>query len=220
MPLLFIDLDNTVSDRAASFHRWAERYLTDRFGQATAEQIEAMVLADGDGLTNKVHAAAEFAKVLGLDPGEQAEIIKVMRAGTLENLEPTPGNIEALDKASAAGFTPFIITNGNPQQQDAKLARLGLADHVAGMVVSEAVGIAKPDPEIFRIAAREVGKSLAGAWMVGDSAEADIVGGAAAGLETCWIHRGRDYPVDLPRPTLIASNFIEAVDAILTAADD
>lgn len=220
MPLLFVDLDNTVSDRAASFRRWARAYLIERFGDASDEQIEAMVTADGDGLTSKAEAAAEFAKVLNLDAAEQAEIIKVMRAGTLERLEPTPGHIEALDKARKAGFTPFIVTNGNAAQQEAKVARLGLAGHIAGMVVSEAVGVAKPDPDIFRIAARQAAMSLAGAWMVGDSAEADIVGGAAAGLETCWLRRGRSYPIELVRPTLVANSFIEAVDAILAAAEE
>ncbi|MGB3954887.1 MAG: HAD family hydrolase [Brooklawnia sp.] len=51
MPLLFVDLDNTLSDRAASFRCWAADYLTERFGSASSEMLEAMVVADGDGFT-------------------------------------------------------------------------------------------------------------------------------------------------------------------------
>ena len=149
MPMLFVDLDNTISDRASSFRRWAHTYLTDRFGRADEQLISAMVVADGDGLRHKPEVAADLARLLDLTPAEQAEIIVVLRAGTLDELQPTPGIIESLDAARAAGFEPFIVTNGRPSQQEGKIAKLGLADHVAGMVVSEAVGVAKPDPEIF-----------------------------------------------------------------------
>lgn len=220
MPLLFVDLDNTISDRAASLRRWAVEYLTERFGEASDEMVEAMVVADGDGLTSKVKAAAAYAEVLGLDEDEQANIITVMRAGTLEHLESTPGITEALDRAAAAGYTPFIVTNGKVSQQAAKVAKLGLADHVAGMVVSEGVGIAKPDPEIFRIAAYQAGHTLAGAWMIGDSAESDVEGAAAAGLDSVWLRRGRSYPAGVTRPTLMADSFPQAVDLVLTHGDD
>lgn len=220
MPLLFVDLDNTISDRAASLRAWAVDYLTERFGEASDEMVEAMVLADGDGLTNKAEAAAAYAQVLGLDADEQAQIIKVMRAGTLARLAPTPGIAEALDRAAASGYTPFIVTNGRVSQQEGKVARLGLAEHVAGMVVSEGVGVSKPDPEIFRIAAAQAGQTLAGAWMIGDSAEADIQGAAAAGLDSVWLRRGRSYPSGVTRPTLMADSFAEAVDLVLNASDD
>lgn len=72
MPLLFVDLDNTLSDRAASFRRWAAEYLNERFGEASKQMIDAMVIADGDGITSKSEAAAALAEVLGLNPAEQA----------------------------------------------------------------------------------------------------------------------------------------------------
>lgn len=215
MPLLFVDLDNTLSDRAASFRRWAATYLTQRYGEATGEMIEAMIVADGDGLTDKRAAAAEFARVLGLSAAEESEIIAVMRAGTLEHLAPTPGVNEALDRAVAAGLRPMIVTNGNVRQQERKVELLGLGDHVVGMVVSEGVGVAKPDPEIFRIAAEQADGELADAWMIGDSLSSDIAGGIAAGLRTIWLRRGRELPPDGPRPTLVADSVIEAIDAIL-----
>ncbi len=216
MPMLFVDLDNTISDRASSFRRWTHTYLTDRFGRADEQLISAMVVADGDGLRHKPEVAADLARLLDLTPAEQAEIIVVLRAGTLDELQPTPGIIESLDAARAAGFEPFIVTNGRPSQQEGKIAKLGLADHVAGMVVSEAVGVAKPDPEIFRIAARQAGGSLDDGWMVGDSAEADIRGAVASGLRSVWLRRGREYPTGMPDPTHVADSFVEAVGLVLS----
>ena len=153
--------------------------------------------------------------MLGLNPAERAEIIKVMRAGTLAHLRPTPGITEALDKAHAAGFRPFIVTNGKVSQQEGKVARLGLAGHIDGMVVSEGCGFTKPDPQIFRVAARAAGGTLTGAWMIGDAAESDIAGAAAAAIDSVWLSRGREYPAGYARPTLIADSFPQAVDLVL-----
>ena len=52
---------------------------------------------------------------------------------------------------------------------------------------------------------------LGGAWMVGDSPEADIGGAAAVGLPSVWLHRGRGWtdaryaPDPSPPTALIAA---------------
>jgi putative hydrolase of the HAD superfamily len=79
----------------------------------------------------------------------------------------------ALRSAQAAGWVPFVITNGATAQQERKLLLTGLNRLVAGWVVAEEAGVRKPDPRIFQLAAQRAGLSLAGAWMIGDSAVAD-----------------------------------------------
>ena len=68
---------------------------------------------------------------------------------------------------------------------------------------------------IFALAAEATGQSLADAWMVGDSAEADIVGAHAAGLRSAYLLRGRTWPQTLPAPTVLATSLTEAVEAAL-----
>lgn len=161
--------------------------------------------------------AADLAELLGLSTDEQATIIATLRAGTLDRLQPTPGIVEALDAARAAGWSPFIVTNGKTSQQQAKVAKLGLNEHVDGMVVSEEVGVEKPDPRIFQIAAHKGGYDLSTAWMIGDSAHADIDGAHRAGIKSVWLRRNRPYPVGIIRPTLIADSFAEAVGMVLAS---
>jgi putative hydrolase of the HAD superfamily len=84
-----------------------------------------------------------------------------------------------------------VVTNGTVEQQDRKLRHTGLDRHVAGWVISEGAGVCKPDPAIFRIAAAQAGQSLHGAWMIGDSPEADMGGARNAGLPGVWLHRDR-----------------------------
>lgn len=216
MPLLLVDLDNTLVDRAASISRWAKAYVTERTGEADPTLVSEVVRADGDGLRAKPEVAADLGRLLGLSGAEESEVIAVLRAGVLEHLRPDPAVPLALGRAREAGYVPFVVTNGNVAQQENKMRLMGLEEHVAGMVVSEAVGVRKPDPTIFELAAQAAGASLDGAWMIGDSAEADIGGAANAGLRSVWLSRGRTLAADEPRPTAIAASLPEAVTAVLS----
>ena len=124
----------------------------------------------------------------------------------------------ALRDARAAGWTPFIVTNGTVQQQERKLRHTGLDREVAGWVISEGAGLRKPDPEIFRFAAARARQPLDGAWMIGDSAEADISGARAAGLPGVWLHRGRPWPLTAFQPGHTADSFPSAATIVLTSS--
>jgi putative hydrolase of the HAD superfamily len=123
----------------------------------------------------------------------------------------------ALREARAAGWVPFVVTNGTVPQQERKLRHTGLDREVAGWVISEGAGTRKPDPEIFRLAAVQVGLPLRGAWMIGDSAEADIAGARNAGLPGIWLHRGRPWPLTAFPPGHTAGSFPDAVRIVLAA---
>lgn len=217
MPFLFIDLDNTVADREGSVRRWAAAYVEQRLGRPDPALAEAVFVADGDGIRPKPEVADDLQRLLGLTDDEKAEVIKVLRAGVLEYLLPDPDVDAALTRATEAGWTPFVVTNGNVAQQNSKLDILGLRPLVAGMVVSEGVGVRKPDPRIFDLAAEAGGGTLDNAWMVGDTAGADIAGAQAAGIRSIWLRRGRDWPADQQRPTAIVDTFVEAVEIVLTS---
>ena len=217
MPFLFLDLDNTVADREGSVRRWATAYVERRLGRPDPHLAEALFLADGDGIRPKPEVADDLQRILDLTDDEKSEVIKVLRAGVLEHLRPDPEVDAALVRAAAAGWTPFVVTNGNVAQQNGKLDLLGLRPLVAGMVVSEGVGVAKPDPRIFDLAAEAGGGSLENAWMVGDTAGADIAGAQAAGIRSIWMRRGREWPSEFEPPTAIVDTFAQAVDVVLAS---
>ena len=97
----------------------------------------------------------------------------------------------ALRIADDAGWVPVVVSNGAVRQQDAKIRRTGLDRYVADWVISEEVGVSKPNPRIFALAAQRARMPLRGAWVIGDGPEADIGGAAAVGLPSVWLHRGR-----------------------------
>lgn len=215
MPLLLLDLDNTLVDRAGAFRAWAASYLAERGD--SPDLLEEMVVADGDGLHHKPGVAAAITSLLGLGQDEQDAIIATLRAGVVEHLTLVPDAEAALAAARGAGWTPFIVTNGVVAQQEAKIHTLGLDRLVDGWVVSEGVGFTKPDPRIFTVAAERAGQSLDGAWMVGDSAEADIAGAHAAGIASVYLSRGRSWTASVAEPTAFADSLGEAVRVALAS---
>ncbi|KRE92511.1 dUMP phosphatase [Frateuria sp. Soil773] len=89
-----------------------------------------------------------------------------------------------------------LVTNGFTELQTARLERTGLKDAFSPLVISEQVGIAKPDARIFAHALALMGEPPRGqVLMVGDNPHSDILGGLNAGIRTCWFNpRGEAAP--------------------------
>ncbi|WP_299792484.1 pyrimidine 5'-nucleotidase [uncultured Shewanella sp.] len=82
-----------------------------------------------------------------------------------------------------------IITNGFTELQTVRLEKTGLAGAFEHVVISEQVGIAKPDVGIFEHAlSRMENPDRERVLMVGDNPHSDIQGGLNAGLHTCWLN--------------------------------
>lgn len=81
-----------------------------------------------------------------------------------------------------------IISNGFKEVQYYKFAHSGLEDCFTHILISEEVGINKPQPGIFDIALTKNGISAAEAVMIGDSYTSDIAGAKAAGIDQIWLH--------------------------------
>ena len=69
------------------------------------------------------------------------------------------------------------------------LEEAGLAPHLAAVVISDAVGLRKPRPEIFQAVLARLGVAPEQALHVGDSLRADVVGAAGLGMRTAWLTR-------------------------------
>ena len=105
-----------------------------------------------------------------------------------------------------------IITNGFTALQQIRLERTGFRDYFDLLVISEQVGVAKPDPKIFDYALAQAGNpDRSRVLMVGDTAESDIKGGNNAGLATCWLNaHGRALPEGIhPTWTVTSLNELE-----------
>ena len=122
---------------------------------------------------------------------------------------PLPGAVSLLD--SLKGKVKLgIITNGFTALQQIRLERTGLRDHFDALVISEEVGVPKPDPRIFDYALAQAGNpDRDRVLMVGDTAESDILGGMRSGLSTVWLNaHGRTLPDVLILPVIIPQSAV------------
>lgn len=82
-----------------------------------------------------------------------------------------------------------IVTNGVSAVQRSRIRRCGLEKQFACIVVSEDVGVGKPDPAIFEYALAQLGQPEKDTvLMVGDALGADVQGAIAFGIATCWFN--------------------------------
>jgi len=86
-------------------------------------------------------------------------------------------------------FKLILITNGLTIVQDARIRKSKIGEFFDAVVISEEVGVAKPNSGIFEFALKKVGHcNKETALMVGDSLSSDIKGGVNFGIDTCWFN--------------------------------
>jgi putative hydrolase of the HAD superfamily len=207
-------LDDTLLDRSGAFRLWAKGFL-DELG-VPQEDLDWLLSVDADGLTPRWDLADLIRERYQLSV-PSIDILEELHEGPLayEKLDPLVGC--ALRIAGDAGFVPVVVTNGPVDVEEARIRRTGLDQYVADWVISEQAGVSKPNPRIFAMAAQRVRMRLGGAWVVGDSPEADIGGAAAMGLPSVWLHRGREWIDNRFAPTRVVGNVIQGLSAIMAA---
>lgn len=114
-----------------------------------------------------------------------------------------------LDTVAATNPTG-IITNGDGEQQRAKLEFHGLDDRVDEVLVSNSNGVRKPDRELFELAKARLDADEF--VYVGDSYDEDIVGAREAGFRTVYVDGGSIAAEDAAAADGIVSSVGELLD--------
>lgn len=94
-----------------------------------------------------------------------------------------------LEALRAAGYRIGAIAN-QPSAVREALARDGILEHFGTWVISEDVGVDKPDPRIYAHAVERVGAEPSACAMVGDRLDYDIRPARSVGMRTVWVLRG------------------------------
>ena len=91
------------------------------------------------------------------------------------------GTEEALVALREAGYRLGVVSNADGRVE-ALLDRRGLSALVEFVIDSQVVGVAKPDPRIFRMGVERLGLPAEEVLYVGDLYAIDVLGARAAGL--------------------------------------
>ena len=95
-----------------------------------------------------------------------------------------PGARELVETL-AGQYRLGMVTNGYSDSQRGRLAAAGWSDRFDPLLISEEVGVAKPDRRIFLMALEQLELGAAEVLYVGDSLSHDRVGCLRAGIHFC-----------------------------------
>ncbi|WP_420631896.1 YjjG family noncanonical pyrimidine nucleotidase [Candidatus Leptofilum sp.] len=116
--------------------------------------------------------AAAFASSYLAHLGQQAPLVD----GVADLLEKLNGRYQL-----------GIITNGLADVQHPRLEKSGLKRQFSPIIISQEIGIAKPNPGIFDAAFAQMNQPAKNeVLIIGDSLSSDMIGGITYGIHTCW----------------------------------
>lgn len=219
---LFLDIDDTVLDYALCGGQ-ALAETCRRMGAVCSEEIAARFWAiDARVWAEQKRGAWTIDQTLDRRAKEMADLLgmpekaDLFRSGFVEALgrtaAPVAGAAALLDRLHARGLPVYSASNGFLATQRQRLHLAGLLDRFEDLYVSDDIGAEKPDPVFFRRALARAGRDAAEVLMIGDSYQADILGGASAGLDTCWFCRGA---ADRPAVWTYRIRTLDALDRLL-----
>ncbi|MGO1183887.1 MAG: HAD family hydrolase [Micrococcaceae bacterium] len=130
---------------------------------------------------------------LGLDaphePSDLDDLFDVYLRAYREAWRPFADSVSLVRDLRFRGYRVGILTNGTEEQQTDKLNMIGLDEHIDVVCTSERIGVQKPQPQAFSILASELGVATDECLFVGDSAEQDVSGAMASGMNALLIDR-------------------------------
>jgi FMN hydrolase / 5-amino-6-(5-phospho-D-ribitylamino)uracil phosphatase len=120
-------------------------------------------------------------------------------------------------QALSARFPVVALSNGN-----ADVHRVGIGAYFHASVSAKDVGVGKPDPHIFRVAAQQAGVAPSEVLHIGDDAALDVVGAVAVGMQTVWVNREQHaWPHASHQPPVTVSDMLGVCQALgLPVASD
>ena len=223
MPVLravLFDLDETLLDRAGAYARLCRHWYRTlpRAGRPPDEEGFVARMAAWDQAGRAKHEC--YGSLLQLWPGCFADVetaIAEHRRLLPELVTLDPRTRALLVRLRRDGMRSAVVTNGTSASQRPKLRNTGIDALVDAIAVSEEVGVAKPEPEIFRHALAAIDADPATTLFVGDNPAADIGGAKALGMPAAWVHLGRDWELATLRPDYVVGAVWE-LGALLDSA--
>lgn len=223
--VLLCDADNTIFDfEKAEENAFAAACAHMGF-EGTPELLEAYSginqalwkLLEQGGITQKelrVRRFVEFLERIGRADLDAVEMAAEYAEQLGRQSVPIDGAVEAVKRWSEI-VPVIIVTNGISRIQHGRMDGSEVRHYIRGMVISEEVGAAKPDPKMLYMGMEMAGVSdVSRALMLGDSLSSDIAAAANAKVDACWYNpKGAENKKGLPVAYEIRD--LDEVDAIL-----
>jgi YjjG family noncanonical pyrimidine nucleotidase len=109
-----------------------------------------------------------------------------------------------------------ILTNGLKEAQRPRLLKTGISHFFDHIIVSDEIGISKPNQEIFELAKQTLGNIPSeNILLVGDNPFSDIEGAQKFGFKTIWFNSKQNEIPQKIQPTMTVSKLEDIIPSFL-----
>lgn len=198
---LFIDLDDTVYDfSAASEESFRETYELLQYGRFFDSfehylsiykpyNLELWRIYGEGKITKEELNKRRYSyplECVGIHDQELADTFCKEALSRIPTKGPLmPGAIELLEYLRPK-YRMFILSNGFKELQSRKMHAAGIDKYFDELILSEDIGVNKPNRELYDYALQKTGSTLEESLMIGDMFETDITGAANIGMEQIY----------------------------------
>jgi putative hydrolase of the HAD superfamily len=138
---------------------------------------------------------ADYFRTLGLDDETAAEVLRLRTGFTRAALVPHEGALETLEELGRRGYRRGLISVCSSDVEEL-WDETPFGAHLDTVVLSCSVGLSKPDPRIYLLAAERLGVAPEECLFVGDGANDELAGAERVGMKSvCILPPGRDEPL-------------------------
>lgn len=200
-----LDMDGLLFDTERLYWQVGDTVLERRGHRFTTELQQRMMGRVG------VAAMQQMAEFHGLSDAPETlltESNEIYRSLLAENLEPMPGLAEWIETLLGCGRPFGVATSSQRQFVDLIMARTSWRDSLAFVLTGDDVTRGKPDPQIYQMAANELGISTAEMLVLEDSGNG-CAAAVAAGALTVAIPNEHTATQDFSGATLIAESLLD-----------
>jgi len=187
---VFFDLDGTLYDRDALVLRIVkEQFSTfqkELQGLSETHFVQRILELDDHGYGDKAELYGKVTREWGLQSEISGRLVDHFWLSYDRNCQLDDDTLGTLQTLRAHEKKLGVITNGGTMRQRQKLECLGLESFFDAVLISEAEGVSKPDPTIFKMAAERCGVNSRESAFVGDHPEVDVAGSGVAGFISIW----------------------------------
>ncbi len=157
-------------------------------------ELEALVPRRVTDAIAGLHETQTHFAAIFLDCGDtlidERTEVKIPNSEVVIRADLIPGAREMMDALKAEGHKLILVADGPRQTFINMLTHHGLWDHFDAHVISEDIGVHKPDARMFDAALTAAGLTRADAWrtiMVGNNLSRDIKGANALGITSVFM---------------------------------
>jgi putative hydrolase of the HAD superfamily len=208
---ILFDLDETLNDRQATLKIFVEHFLQEFASKLEPISFDDLLLEyqrlDAGGYRPRDQVHDLLAESLPWLEPVLPETLLAFWYDLFPKLSVSmPHARETLMGLKSRGIKLGLVTNGKSKIQNRKVDVLELREFLDLILISEDVGIKKPDPRIFETALEHLKLKAAQVWMVGDHPVNDVLGARGAGLTGVWLKNPNHvWPNDAERGLEIES---------------